>query len=159
MINNYRQTITDVFNIFAMHLPIDPLQKTEFVSFFSVRSELFDLRMITGQVIASVEVNEFQPPTIKPNPDFEFDFQPVIKAFERYFEAQDRARRIYSQLEIEKYNSQNQSTFDPNNLFGSSKQHKPPMQISLKDVVPELNINYDEIRQSPNIPNIGRASL
>jgi len=135
------------------------MQRTEFISFFAFTSGLFDLRMVTGQVIASVEVHEFEPPIIKPNPDFAFDLEPIKKAFDNFFEIQKKARHIYSQFEIDEFNKKNQSTFDPNNLFGSSKQHKPSSEISLKDVIPELNIDYTNVRQSSNIPNIGRASL
>lgn len=119
--------------------------------------DTFDLNMATGQRVLTIEVYEFIPPIIEINPDFDFDLTLLKAAFKRYFEAQEKARGVMAKYQQEQLNREHSA--NPMDMFQSSNSPKPFRQIDLKDKVPELNINYDEFKISPNIPNIGRASL
>lgn len=164
---NFSQTLNEIYNILSLYVPVSPMMRTRFISHFVMQSMSndynyppFELRMMSGHIIATIEVFEFQPPNIKPNPEFVFDFEPVKAAFVKYFENEARVRGIIAKKQAEDFAKS--QTVDTNSLYQSMNSHKPIRQISLKDTQycpPELTINYDDIRQSPNIPNIGRASL
>lgn len=171
---NYNQTLDEVFNILSMHLPIDRRQRLQFITHFvsattgisnpapggpskgpfnSDQENWFQLVRSDGANFALISVYEFMPPIFFKQ--IEFDLTPVTLQFEKYFNAQIRARATASRQQQNALNASLEST--PNEYFNNINKHKPVTNISTAGLFPE--IDYGNFKLAPTIPNKGKASL